>query len=385
MGGTAPRNQTTTTMTQYPPWLEGPMRDNIAEANRIAAERGEAGYQGYNPQDRIADFNQYQLNALNNARDSVGNWTPLAQRAADGNANASNLAGQVAGQGLQDYSAQAAFAGPSAMVQGGSLQGTNLRGYMNPYTDLVTNNARAQLEDSRQMQNINNADAATRAKAFGGSRHGVVESMTNAAFAKQASDLSLNAANQNFLNAQNMAQTDLNRNLQAQGMNQNAYNQMAQFNAGLAQQANLQNSAQGLQGDLAMRGLGLDAARLLQSGAGMDSELASRYQSMNANDINNLMTVGNMFQDQDQLYRDFAYQEHLNRLNFPIDNLNLRFAAINNTNYEPGRSTSQPVYRSRAGGFLGGATAGAGIGSAMALSNPATAGLAIAGGLLGSL
>lgn len=382
MGGSQPRNQTTTTTVNYPEWLKDPMVNNIAEANRIADARNEAGYQGYNPQDRIADFNQYQLNALNNARQSVGNWTPLAQRAADGSANASNLAGQVAGQGLQDYSAQAAFAGPSAMVQGGSLQGANLAGYMNPYTDLVTNNARAQLEDSRQMQNINNADAATRAKAFGGSRHGVVESMTNAAFAKQASDLSLNAANQNFLNAQNMAQTDLNRNLQAQGMNQGAYNQMAQFNAGLAQQANLQNSAQGLQGDLAMRGLGLDAARLLQSGAGMDSELASRYQSMNANDINNLMTVGNMFQDQDQAYRDFAYQEFLNRQNFPIDNLNLRFAAVQNTPYQSPTSTSSPFYRNRAGGFLGGAASGAGIGSMFAPGVGTAVGAGI-GGLLG--
>lgn len=381
MGGSQPRNQTTTTVTQYPAWLEGPMRDNIAEANRIADARNAAGYQGYNPADRIANFNQYQLNALNNARNSVGNWTPLAQRAADGSANASNLAQQVAGQGMQDYSARAAYAGPSAMVQGGSLQGMNLAGYMNPYTDLVTNNARAQLEDSRQVQNINNADAATRAKAFGGSRHGVVEAQTNAAFAKQASDLALNAANQNFMNAQNMAQTDLNRNLQAQGMNQGAYNQMAQFNAGLGQQANLANSAQRMQADLAMRGFGLDAARLLQSGAGMDAELASRYQSMNANDINNLMTVGNMFQDQDQAFRDFAYQEFLNRQNFPIDNLNLRFAAINNTPYSPGSSTSTPMYRNRAGGFLGGAASGASAGASFGPWGMAIG--ALAGGLLG--
>jgi hypothetical protein len=381
MGGSQPRNQTTTTVTQYPAWLEGPMRDNIGRANDLANQRDQAGYQGYNPADRIANFNQYQLNALENARNSVGNWTPLAQRAADGNASAASLATQAASRPMGNYAAQAAYAGPSAMVQAGSMQGANYGAYMNPYTDLVTKNALSNLEDSRQMQNVSNADAATRAKAFGGSRHGVVESMTNSAFAKQAGDLSLNAANQNFLNAQGLIQSDLNRNLQAQGMNQGAFNQMNQFNAGLAQQANMQNSSQGLQADLAMRGIGLDAAGALQRGSGLDSELASRYQSMNANDINNLMNVGNLFQDQDQAYRDFAYQEFLNRQNFPIDNLNLRFSAINNTPYQPGSSTTTPMYRNRAGGFLGGAASGASAGAGFGPWGMAIG--ALAGGLLG--
>ena len=137
---------------------------------------------------------------------------------------------------------QAATAGPSALVQAGHLGQVDLGSYMNPFTDLVTNNALGKLEEQRQTQNLSNADAAAKANAFGGSRHGVVESMTNQGFAKQGADLSLNAAQSNFLNAQNMAQTDLSRNLQGQMANQQGHNAMAQFNAGLGQQAGLTNA-----------------------------------------------------------------------------------------------------------------------------------------------
>ena len=362
MSGGGSRNQTTTTQVNYPDWLEGPMRENINYANQLASQMGQQGYQYYNPQDRFADFNDLQLNALQNARDSTGTWNPLFQRGVDANASGYGLASQAAGSGLRDYSAQSAYAGPSAMVRGGNFLDADVGAYMNPYTDRVTNNALAKLEGQRQVQNVANADAANKARAFGGSRHGVVEAQTNEAFAKQGAETSLNAASGNFLNAQNLIQQDLNRNLQAQGMNQQAGNQMNQFNAGLAQQANMHNSAQGLQADLAMRGLGMDAARFFQQGAGTDAHLASQYQQRNSNDINNMMTAGNMLQDQDQLYRDFAYQQWMGAQQFPIDLLNLRMGAVSGTPYQPGSSTTSPIYRNRGQGFLGGASAGYGMG-----------------------
>lgn len=385
MGGGTPRNTTTTTVTEYPEWLKQPMQENISRANEIATNMENQGYQTYNTADRIAGFNDLQLNALNAASSSVGNWTPMLQSAANQNAQAGSIASQVAGAPLADYSAQAAYAGPSALVQSGSLQGTNLAGYMNPYNQMVTQNALGNLEEARQTQQLNNSDAAAKARAFGGSRHGVVEANTNAAFAKQAGDLALNSAQQNFLNAQQMANQDISRNLQAQGMNQSAWNQMGQFNAGLAQQANLQNAQQGLQGDLAMRGIGLDAAQSLRAGAGVDSTLASQYQGMSANDMNNMFSAGQILQDQDQLNRDFAYQEFLNQRNFPIDLLNLRMGAVTNTPYQPGASMTSPIYRNRGAGFLGGAMAGGQMGSMFTNgSNMGTGIGAVMGGLLGA-
>lgn len=346
MGGSQPRTQTTVSQVQYPEWLEGPMRENIGRANQLADERDAAGYQSYNAQDRIADFNDLQLNALEMARNSVGNWTPLMQQGVNATTQGQNTAANIA----QTGGVNAAYAGPGALVQDRGFLGANMAGYMNPYTDLVTQNALGNLEEARQVQNLNNADAATRANAFGGSRHGVVEAQTNAGFAKQAGDLALNAANQNFMQAQQQFNTDANRNLQAQGMNQVSWNQANQYNAGLAQQANLA----GAQNRLA-------AAGQLGQYGGQLANLAGQYQGLQSNDLNNLFQAGGILQEQDQLGRDFAYQEWLNQQNYPIDNLNLRFSAINNTPYQPGSSMSSPIYRNRSAGFLGGASAGFGM------------------------
>lgn len=498
MGNSTPRSTTQTNITQYPPWLSNAMQANIGIANSLADQMGEQGFQSYDPAQRIAGLNDLQLGAINQAQQFQGAWQPLTQRAADFNAAGGELALNAANP-IGTWQANAATAGPSALAQaaqigpvervgrtqdstynaatlsgfpnvgadmirrsdirdvkpGSFLQG-DLPGYMNPFTDLVTNNALQQLEQSRQMQNLNNADAATKARAFGGSRHGVVEGLTNQAFAKQAGDLALNAAQANFGQAQNAMQSDLARTLQAQLANQGqdfgvasqnaqlgtqgnflggqlgaqiamqnmaamndasrfnatqgrdfnlanmqaanaaaaqdaqlrqqagltnaaAWNQQNQYNAGLGQQANLLNAQLGLQGDTASRDYALRAAAALQSGAGLDAGMAQQLQSMGYTDINNLLNAGNIAQDQQQLMNDFAYQQWLQQQNFPIDLLNLRMGAVSNTPYQPGSSTTSPIYRNRTAGFLGGAATGAASGYQMS-GNPWGA---VIGGLLG--
>jgi len=356
--GTSSKPQTVNQITQYPAWLEGPMRENIRRANELADQRDTAGYQGYNPEDRIAPMNQLQQSAMNDAMNFSGAYMPFLQGAGAGLAQANDLASQAATRPMQNYGMNAAFAGPSAMVQSGSLAGTNLQQYMNPWTDQVTRNALGNLQEQRQMTQLANNDAATKAKAFGGARHGVQAGLTDAAFSKSASDLALNSAMSGYQNAQQMANTDISRNLQAQGMNQSAVNQMNQFNAGMAQQANQFNAGQGLSADLAMRNFGLDAARTLGDNAGQWGSLASMYQQLGSNDLNNRMNIGNMMQDNDQMMRDARYQEWMNRQNFPLDNLNIRYSAVTNSPYQPGSSTTTPMFRNRTSGFLGGAMNG---------------------------
>ncbi len=358
--GSSSRPQTVNQVTQYPEWFQAPMQDLIARTGTLADQREAAGYQGYDPAQRIAGMNPLQMQALQQAQQSAGSWSPFLQQAAGGMAAGTDLALQAATRPANSYSMNAAFGGPSAMVQAGNLSQANLGGYMNPYTDMVTNNALGKLEESRQLQQQTNAEAANRARAFGGSRHGLVEAQTNAAFGKQAADTALNAAQANFANAQGMATNDINRNLQAQGMNQGAYNQMNQFNAGLAQQANQFNAGQGQQMDLAMRNFGLDAANTLGNNASQWGNLASLYQNFGANDMNNLFRAGGMLQDQDQAMRDAQYQEWQNAQNFPLENLALRQSALTNSPFQPGQSTTSPLYRNRTAGFLGGAQQGYG-------------------------
>lgn len=369
--GSSSKPQTTTTTMDYPDWMEDSWRDNVSMTNQLVDGRMREGYQSYGGE-RIAGFNPFQQRAFENVGANQGSWTPFLQSASDGLSQSNALAlGAAQNAGANSF-VNPAYAGPGTMaqsrdVQAGSLNGMDLSGYMNPYTSAVTDNALGKLEQSRQVQNMANADAATKAKAFGGSRHGVVEAQTNTGFAKQAADTALQGYNQNFLNAQSQANTDLTRQLQASMANQQSFNnmgqfnaseanRMAQFNAGLAQEGGMFNA----QNAGNMAGIQLQAADSLRNNAQGAGNLGSLYQNLWSNDNNNLMTAGNQIQDQQQGINDLGYQEWMNQRNFPFEMMNYRMGAVNGTGIQPGQSQSTPIYRNRTQGFMGGASTGYG-------------------------
>lgn len=65
----------------------------------------------------------------------------------------------------------------------------NVGAYMNPYTQNVIDRTQSDIERQRQMAINNMGAAATRANAFGGSRQGVAEGVTNAEFGRMAGNL----------------------------------------------------------------------------------------------------------------------------------------------------------------------------------------------------
>lgn len=88
----------------------------------------------------------------------------------------------------------------------------------------------------------------------------------------------------------------------------------------------------------------------------------------------NLLTAGSILEDQQRQ----QMLEPFNLFNLRTDPLIRALGGAPTTT-----STTSPYNRNVGAGVLGGAATGAGIGSALALSNPWTAGLAIGGGLLG--
>jgi len=116
------------------------------------------------------------------------------------------------------------FAGYNPLYQAGERQivnqsltpftGQEIGGFMNPYQQEVIDRSLADIESSRQMQDLRDRQAATQARAFGGSRQGVQSSLTNAAALKQAADLSANLRNQGFGQATQLAQYARGQNIQ---------------------------------------------------------------------------------------------------------------------------------------------------------------------------
>jgi hypothetical protein len=139
-------------------------------------------------------------------------------------------------------------------VQAGQLSQTSLDPYMNPYTQSVVNTSLDALNAQRQTGLNQAADAAARAKSFGGSRQAIQEAAVNSAAQQQAGSLTANLMNQNFLQAQAAAQGDIGRQMMAQQLNQAAGLQSAGLLGNLAGAA--QNSfLTGATGALAAQGL----------------------------------------------------------------------------------------------------------------------------------
>jgi len=112
------------------------------------------------------------------------------------------------------------------------IAGTNLQPYTNPYETQVVEQSLADLERSRQMQQNLGGAQATRAGAFGGSRHGIAEAETNRAFAEQAARTASGLRQQGYQGAMGMAGQDIA-----------AQNRAAQFAAQQAASAQAQNLA----------------------------------------------------------------------------------------------------------------------------------------------
>lgn len=192
---------------------------------------------------------------------------------------------------------------------------------------------------------------------YGGSRQGIAEGLAAKGLSQSMSDLAANAYNNAYNTAQsNMYGTANNMaGLSLNNATNNADRQLTadKFDSNLQLQNNnqaMQNNTQNLQN--AVTGTGL-----LSSGNALDS---SNYQNMlaalqapNAYDWQNMNNYANIISSG---------------------------AGMGGTSSS---SSTQPYSSNTGANILGGALGGAGIGSALNLSNPWTAALAIGGGLLG--
>jgi hypothetical protein len=80
--------------------------------------------------------------------------------------------------------------------------------YANPYSGAVVDQSLAALDRSRRMAVNGVNDQAAAAHAFGGSRHGVAEALTNAGYADQAAQMTAQLYNQGWAQSLQAAQAE---------------------------------------------------------------------------------------------------------------------------------------------------------------------------------
>lgn len=145
-----------------------------------------------------------------------------------------------------------------------TLASMDLSKYTNPWDTNVVNAALGDIERFRSMGINNNSSSATLAGgagAFGGSRAGVTDSLTNEAALRQAAETAAQLRQAGFTNAQDRAVGDINNNLAGQEFNVNSGTTGAGLRLGAAGQ--LDSSARanvGLQGDLGAQQHAIDQA-----------------------------------------------------------------------------------------------------------------------------
>ncbi len=124
----------------------------------------------------------------------------------------------------------------------------NVGAFNNPYTDQVVGTVQNDIERQRQMAMNNMGAQASAAGAYGGSRHGVSEGITNAEYGNVAANALAPLRMQGYNNAISNAMADRSQRLgaasQLGGMASQAFNTGRTINQDLAAQGLMQ---QGLQ------------------------------------------------------------------------------------------------------------------------------------------
>ena len=273
--------QTVTNKTEIPEWVQAAGQKNLSAAYDVS-QFMPGPYEGQ----RVAALAPGQVNTIG----AIANNYAMAQPAF---------------AQAQQMAAQSGMYQPS-QVSAGQLSNTDLSPYMNPYTKDVLNTSLDTLNQQR-VTGLNAAqEAATKARAFGGSRLGIQEGVVNAAAQQQAGQLAAQLNAQNYTQAQAAAQADMARRMESQRLNQ----------------------AAGLSG----AGLGLQGAQTLGG-------LATAGQESFLTGATGALAAQTAIQQQQQQELAAAQQLYTEQQQFPLQQLQIPIQALGITPY--GQTSTQ--------------------------------------------
>jgi len=286
----------TTATTSIDPQVKEAYLTNFQQAQGVAGALPVQQFAGFNP--------MYQA-----GEEALVN-TGLAGPGISG----TDLAAQMAAYGgVYQPGMQTAVQSNLGMTGPGSIGS-----YMNPYSQMVRENALGDLESARRAAIQQTGERATQARAFGGSRQGVAEALTNQGFAKQAANLGTTLNESAFNQAVQMQSADLARQQAAQAANQAA---------------------------------GLSGAELRLRGAGQLGSLAAQQQALRLGGAQAVMGAGGARQALDQQQMDAIRNIGLQRLGIVQSSLGAQPANL-------GQVATTPYSQNVGAGALGGALAG---------------------------
>ena len=302
MGGLCKPSTTPTsgsTTNQNPAWVNQAGQDLWSSAAGLAS----MPYQPYNGP-RIAAANPYENRGAGIVASNTGAFVD------DLNAAGGLLSTVGAGtQGL-GQSNQLAL----DQLLSGSMDSwtnpANQSAYINPYTSNVTDIAAREMNKQYDMQQDTANAAAVKGNAFGGARHGIINSEIEKNRTQGLTDL--------FKTGQHDAYT-----------------------AGLQSYlADKNRQAQAAQGAFSGVNAGLNTLGMNISGAGAFGNLGASRQDQILKDASALSTIGQQYRDIDQANLTTAYQDYLEQREYPYRQLNFALGALRGVPYDTTQATT---------------------------------------------
>jgi len=302
-GQTATPSATTINQTSLPDWAKPYMTQVLAQGQALSQN----DYTTY-PGQQLAPFSDQQIQSFNLAG-QLGQATQPVWNQAQGFMGQAGQAGANAG----NYSPGNIKANYDATT-GSWLDPDVSSSFMNPYQRQVTNQAIMDIRDQGDLQAAQIRSNAARAGAFGGDRETVAQGLNNYYTQRNVGNAAAQGANAAYMSGQGQFNAEGQQDLQSRqygaglGMEaQKAYEQSRQFGGNL-----------GLQGGQ------------LQNTSGQNlSYLGTAMQNANLQDVNALQTAGGLQQAQLQSSRNIGYQNFLNELNHPYQQLGFQAGLIN--------------------------------------------------------
>lgn len=189
-------------------------------------------------------------------------------------------------------------------ISSGMLRDTDLKPYLNPYAGNVIDAALSDLARAHDIQRVADSQAATAAKAFGGSRHAVADALSNEAYLRTVASTDANLRQQGLQNAQQAALADIANRFNADALNANLGLQADTSNASNRQNAdafNL-NTLHNLAGQNATNKLNADRYNLDQ---GYDAAKTNAQYTFDTGKFNlDLLTRLGLFNTQNRIDTD---------------------------------------------------------------------------------
>ena len=317
LGGSSSTPSSSTSSTSIDPDIKAAYLQQLADARTAAAGLGTRQFEGFTPGYATAE---QQLTATGIG----GTGQQTTNRAAE-------LALAEAGYTPQQIQA----------MTGAQYMGA----YQNPYEQQVVQGTLADIERQRQISQQAQQARATGARAFGGSRQAVAESIANEDYMRQAANTAAQLRSAGFTTAAGFGQTDAARAMEA--ARANAANQIA-------------------------------GAGIRQTAVGQLGALGAQQQNLGMTGAQAVMTAEQQRQQLAQARLDAAR-------NLASERLGLTGSALGQNVPNLGGTTTTPIFRNQTASAFGGALGGAQLGSILGgAGNPQYAGYgAILGGLLG--